>query len=89
MPDTVVEGEVADPRRVAFLNGYLGAVHEAIAGGADVRGYFLWSLMDNFEWASGYDKRFGMIHIDFDTLERTPKQSAKWYSEVIGRNGLA
>ncbi|WP_020570938.1 GH1 family beta-glucosidase [Neolewinella persica] len=89
MPDTVVEGEVADPRRIAFLDGYLGAVHEAIAGGADVRGYFLWSLMDNFEWASGYDKRFGMIHIDFDTLERTPKHSAKWYSEVIGRNGLA
>jgi len=88
MPDELVDGKVNDPRRIAFLDGYLGACHEAIQQGADLRGYFVWSLMDNFEWASGYDKRFGMIHINFDTLERTPKASAKWYAGVIGRNGL-
>lgn len=88
MPDELVDGKVNDPRRVAFLDGYLGACHEAIRRGADLRGYFVWSLMDNFEWASGYDKRFGMIHVDFETLERTPKDSAKWYAEVVGRNGL-
>ncbi|MEO0734958.1 MAG: family 1 glycosylhydrolase, partial [Bacteroidota bacterium] len=86
-PDVVENGACADPRRIAFLNGYLGAVHEAIAAGADVRGYFVWSLLDNFEWASGYDKRFGMIHVDFDTLVRTPKGSATWYAGVMERNG--
>lgn len=88
MPDEIVDGQVNDPRRTAFLDGYLGACHEAIERGADLRGYFLWSLMDNFEWASGYDKRFGMIHIDFDTLVRTPKASAEWYAGVVKRNGL-
>lgn len=88
MPDELVDGEVNDPRRIAFLDGYIGACHEAIERGADLRGYFVWSLMDNFEWASGYDKRFGMIHVDFDTLERTPKASAQWYAGVVGRNGL-
>lgn len=88
-PDEVVDGKVADPRRVDFLDGYIGAVHEAIAKGANVRGYFVWSFLDNFEWASGYDKRFGMVHINFETLERIPKDSAKWYRELIERNGLA
>jgi beta-glucosidase len=88
MPDTVVDGKVNDPRRIDFLDSYLGACHEAIEQGADLRGYFLWSLMDNFEWASGYDKRFGMIHVDFETLERTPKASAEWYAGVVERNGL-
>ncbi|MEM9930198.1 MAG: family 1 glycosylhydrolase, partial [Bacteroidota bacterium] len=88
MPEEVVDGRCKDPRRIAFLHGYIGAVHEAIERGANVGGYFVWSLMDNFEWASGYDKRFGMIHIDFDTLERTPKASAWWYAEVIKQNGL-
>ncbi|WP_417555091.1 family 1 glycosylhydrolase [Microbacterium sp.] len=55
---------------------------QTIAEGADVRGYYAWSLMDNFEWAYGYDKRFGLVHIDFDTLERTPKDSALWYSRL-------
>ncbi len=87
-PDIVSEGKVDDPRRISFLNGYLGAVHDAISDGADVRGYFVWSLMDNFEWASGYDKRFGMIHINFETMERVPKSSATWYTEVIKNNGL-
>lgn len=88
MPDEVVDGKVNDPRRINFLDGYLTACHEAIERGADLRGYFVWSLLDNFEWASGYDKRFGIIHVDFETLERTPKASAGWYAEVIERNGL-
>ncbi|MFT7120650.1 MAG: beta-glucosidase [Neolewinella sp.] len=89
MPDSVVDGEVVDPRRIDYINDYLSAVHEAIEGGADVRGYFVWSLMDNFEWASGYDKRFGMIYIDFETMERRLKASGDWYAGVIEQNGLA
>lgn len=87
-PDEVVNGKVDDPRRVNYLKGYIGAVGEAIERGANVKGYFVWSLLDNFEWASGYDKRFGMIHVDFDTLERIPKASAGWYAGVIKRNGV-
>ena len=87
-PDTLSDGAVDDRARVDFLLGYLGACHEAIAAGADLRGYFVWSLMDNFEWASGYDKRFGIVHVDFDSLERTPKASAYWYTATIARNGL-
>jgi beta-glucosidase len=63
-------------------------VHEAIARGADVRGYFLWSLLDNFEWAYGYSKRFGMVFVDFETLRSTPKSSARWYARVIGSGKL-
>ncbi|MEV7178624.1 GH1 family beta-glucosidase [Kitasatospora sp. NPDC093679] len=82
--DTVsADGSVHDPERAAYVKGHLGAVSDAIAAGADVRGYFLWSLMDNFEWAYGYEKRFGIVHVDYDTLVRTPKTSARWYSEAI------
>ena len=63
-------------------------MHQATAEGADVRGYFHWSLMDNFEWSYGYAMRFGMVHIDYETLVRTPKDSAYWYRDVIRRNGL-
>ena len=63
-------------------------MHRALEAGVDVRGYFVWSLLDNFEWAEGYSKRFGMIYIDYETLERIPKASARWYSGVIARNGL-
>lgn len=76
-------GAVHDPERIAYVDSHLRAAHQAIEQGADVRGYFLWSLMDNFEWAWGYSKRFGMVHIDFDTLKRTPKSSAHWYAGVI------
>ncbi|MFI9364460.1 GH1 family beta-glucosidase [Kitasatospora sp. NPDC053057] len=87
--DTVAaDGTVHDPERTAYLRGHLDAVADAIAAGADVRGYFLWSLLDNFEWAYGYDKRFGIVHVDYDTLARTPKTSAHWYAEVIRRGGL-
>ncbi|GAA4892550.1 GH1 family beta-glucosidase [Streptomyces coeruleoprunus] len=83
------EGEVHDPERVAYLDRHLTAVHRALGDGVDVRGYFLWSLLDNFEWAYGYSKRFGIVHVDFASQRRTPKDSARWYAEVIARGGLA
>ena len=87
--DPVVDGRCHDPRRVEYLDLHLRAVRAAIDAGVDVRGYYQWSLMDNFEWALGYDKRFGLVHVDFDTLVRTPRDSAHWYRDVIRRNGLA
>jgi beta-glucosidase len=80
---------VDDPLRTAYLRDHLRAAHDAIAQGVDLRGYFAWSLLDNFEWAFGYSKRFGIVHVDFDTLERTPKSSARFYSEVIRSHGAA
>ncbi|WP_228973830.1 GH1 family beta-glucosidase [Streptomyces sp. DH12] len=81
-------GQVHDPERVAYLHQHLAAVHRALADGVDVRGYFLWSLLDNFEWAYGYGKRFGIVHVDFASQRRTPKDSARWYRDVIARGGL-
>ena len=72
-----------DPHRVGYLSGHVEAVSAAIAEGADVRGYFTWSLMDNFEWAEGFSKRFGLVHVDFDTQERTPRSSYAWYRDFI------
>ncbi|GAA1188450.1 beta-glucosidase [Kitasatospora gansuensis] len=77
------DGTVDDQDRIAYLHGHLAAVADAVAAGADVRGYYLWSLLDNFEWAYGYAKRFGAVHVDYATLARTPKASARWYAEVI------
>ncbi|MFJ3582522.1 GH1 family beta-glucosidase [Streptomyces sp. NPDC090127] len=82
------EGAVHDPERVAYLDAHLAAAHRALADGVDLRGYFLWSLLDNFEWAYGYGKRFGIVHVDFPSQRRTPKDSARWYAEVIRRGGL-
>ncbi|MFZ3557727.1 GH1 family beta-glucosidase [Streptomyces sp. BH055] len=82
------EGRVHDPDRIAYLHGHLAAVHEAIEQGADVRGYFLWSLLDNFEWAYGYGKRFGAVYVDYETQRRIPKSSAAWYSQVARSGGL-
>ncbi|MEU2389503.1 GH1 family beta-glucosidase [Streptomyces sp. NPDC007369] len=82
-------GQVKDPERVAYLHAHLAAVHRAIEDGADVRGYFLWSLLDNFEWAYGYSKRFGIVHVDFPTQRRTFKSSAHWYADVIAHGGPA
>jgi beta-glucosidase len=83
------DGAVHDDARIDYLDGHLGAVHDAIEAGADVRGYFCWSLMDNFEWAFGYSKRFGIVRVDYPTGERIVKDSARWYAGVIDRNGLA
>jgi len=82
-----LDGKVHDPLRIDFLQRYLLALRRAIADGVDIRGYFHWSIMDNFEWASGYKHRFGLVHVDFDTQKRTLKDSAYWYREVIRTNG--
>jgi beta-glucosidase len=75
--------EVHDERRIEFLDGHLRALHRSIADGIDVRGYFVWSIVDNFEWAAGYSQRFGLVHVDFDTLARTKKDSFHWYRDLI------
>lgn len=80
-------GNVKDPQRIDYTQRYLLALHQSIRDGADVRGYFHWSIMDNFEWAEGYTQRFGLVHVDFSTLTRTPKDSARWYARVIASNG--
>jgi beta-glucosidase len=77
------DGTIDDARRVVFLAAHLRRLAEAIDDGVDVRGYFAWSLMDNFEWAEGYAMRFGLVHVDFDTLERTPRRSAQWYGDFL------
>ncbi len=82
-PDRVSPDGVEDSDRVDFIAGHVAAVARAIDEGADVRGYFTWSLMDNFEWAWGYSQRFGIVHVDYDTLVRTPKASARWYERAI------
>jgi beta-glucosidase len=81
-------GFVADWGRVDFLRGHLIALHQAMQAGVKVRGYYVWSLFDNFEWAWGYVQRFGLVRVDFTTGQRIPKQSANWYSDVIRRNGI-
>ena len=88
-PDVLTEdGVIRDTDRIAFLDGHLRACHQAVEQGVDLRGYFCWSFMDNLEWAEGYARRFGLVHVDFETQKRTPKESARWYSGVINRNGL-
>jgi len=82
------DGEVYDLDRIMFLRNYLGQLQRAIADGCPVKGYFLWSLMDNFEWIYGYEKRFGLYHVDFATQARTPKLSASFYRDVIARNAV-
>ena len=79
---------VNDPLRVDYLAKHIKAVHAAIEAGVDVRGYFVWSLLDNFEWSLGYSKRFGIVHVDFETQKRTPKDSARFYARVVAANGL-
>jgi beta-glucosidase len=79
----VHDGHVHDPERTAYLESYIGAVSRAIAEGAPIKGYFVWSLLDNFEWAYGYSKRFGIVYIDYPTLERVPKDSFYWYRDFI------
>ncbi|MFF9766096.1 GH1 family beta-glucosidase [Streptomyces sp. NPDC014636] len=74
---------VDDQDRIAYLDAHIRALHAALEAGVDVRGYFVWSLMDNFEWAEGYARRFGLVHVDYDSLERTPKASYHWFREVL------
>ncbi len=81
-------GQVHDPRRIDYLRRHIGAVHRAIERGVDVRGYFVWSLLDNFEWAYGYSKRFGVIYVDFETQQRVLKDSGAWYADVIAHNSV-
>ncbi|PPR42451.1 MAG: 1,4-beta-D-glucan glucohydrolase [Alphaproteobacteria bacterium MarineAlpha5_Bin11] len=82
------DGKVYDNKRVEYYKKYLSAVKKAIDDGANIKGYMVWSLMDNFEWALGFDKRFGLIHIDFYTLKRTPKNSYFFYKDLINNNGF-
>ena len=84
----VVDGVCDDQQRLDFFKGYLTAMHGAISDGVDLRGYFAWSFMDNFEWAWGYTKRFGLVHTDYVTQKRTVKNSMKWYSAVIQSNAI-
>ncbi|MCI1787797.1 MAG: GH1 family beta-glucosidase [Actinomyces sp.] len=83
-----VDDAAPDDSRTAYIRDHLAAVHRAIQEGADVDGYLVWSLLDNFEWALGYTKRFGIVHVDYETQERTPKASALWYRDVIAANAV-
>jgi beta-glucosidase len=86
-PPSAEGGRVRDALRVDYLRKHLLAVHAAIEGGVDMRGYLVWSLLDNLEWSHGFSKRFGIVHVDFATQTRTPKDSARFYSGVIASNG--
>ena len=88
-PPAPPSGRINDPLRIDYYRSHLRAVHDAIRQGVDVRGYFAWSLMDNLEWSLGFSKRFGLVHVNFETLERTPKDSATFYSDVIASRGAA
>jgi beta-glucosidase len=81
-------GYVRDTRRVAFLDQHVRAAHRATEAGVELRGYFVWSLLDNFEWADGYAPRFGLVYVNYETQRRIPKESARWYRRVIAANGL-
>jgi beta-glucosidase len=87
--DVTAEGRIHDLDRCEYLHGHLAAIHEVIQAGVDVRGYFVWSLLDNFEWAYGYAKRFGIVHVDFETGQRVLKDSAIWYAGAIADNAVA
>jgi len=88
LPDAPGRDPLDDPERIMYLSNHLALVGKAIASGADCRGYFHWSLMDNFEWNKGLSMRFGLLHTDFDTQQRSWKKSAFWYRDLIQRNWL-
>ena len=83
--DRLDDGAVDDERRLEYLRAHIDAVERARAAGVDVRGYYVWSLLDNFEWEWGYDQRFGIVYVDYPTQRRIPKRSALWYSDLIAR----
>jgi beta-glucosidase len=82
-----VDGQFHDPDRIAYLEAHIQACREALGSGVGLKGYFVWSLLDNFEWAFGYSRRFGLVHVDYATQRRTPKSSARWYAGLIAANG--
>ena len=82
-----LDGQVHDPNRIDYLSRYLAAYRRAAHDGVNAAGYFAWSLMDNFEWSLGYTQRFGLVYVDYQTLRRIPKDSARWYAETIRSNG--
>jgi beta-glucosidase len=88
-PPVAEGGRIQDPLRVDYLRKHLTAVHTAIQQGIDVRGYMVWSLLDNLEWSLGFSKRFGIVHVDFESQQRTPKDSARFYSRVVATHGAA
>jgi beta-glucosidase len=87
-PDEPVDGRVQDDPRIAYLSAHIAAVHRSLEAGVPVRGYFVWSFLDNFEWAHGYSKRFGIVYVDYTTLARVPKASFDWYRTVIANGRL-
>ena len=82
------DGQIHDPRRIAYLHDHIEQVRLAIADGVDIRGYFVWALLDNFEWTHGTSRRFGLVYVDYETQQRIVKDSGKWYAQVIARNGV-
>jgi beta-glucosidase len=86
--EVTADGAVHDPRRTAYLDGHFRAAREAMAAGADLRGYFVWSFLDNFEWAEGYAKRFGIVYVDYATQARTIKDSGHWFRRVARSNAV-
>ncbi len=88
-PAVAEEGRVRDPLRMGYLKKHLTAIRDAIDQGCDIRGYMVWSLLDNLEWSLGFSKRFGIVHVNYGTQERTPKDSAKWYSQAIATHGAS
>jgi len=88
-PPEAEGGRVRDPLRISYLHQHLGAVHDAIAKGVKVEGYMVWSLLDNLEWSLGFSKRFGIVHVNFATQARTPKDSARYYAKVVASNGAS
>lgn len=88
-PPTAVDGRIEDPLRIDYLASHLKAAHDAIEQGVNLRGYYAWSLLDNYEWSHGYAKRFGIVHVDYETQKRTIKDSGRFYSKVIATNGAS
>jgi beta-glucosidase len=82
-------GEVQDDDRIAYLRDHIASAYRALRDGVNLKGYFVWTLMDNFEWAEGYSKRFGLVHTDRRTMKRTPKKSFYWYKDTMANNGIA
>ena len=86
-PPQTIDGRIEDPLRVEYFRQHLRAAYEAMKKGVNLRGYYAWSLLDNYEWAHGYSKRFGIVHVDYETQQRTIKSSGRYYSSVIRSKG--